>query len=512
MPTLSTDLANFIKSSTYEQARERLGVVRVISVKQYDAVGDGVADDTTPINNTIAAVVAAGGGVVYFPPGTYLISSTITITTSNVIFRGEHPAIIKMTADANAIVFDGSLASLTTTLSASLFQNQKTLTLTSSTGVSSGQLLSLKSNKAWYYGTAGTKGELLLIDRVESGNVIELGNETQDNYDLSDETVEAIVADGLHGIVIETIQIEFSTPRNRYGVVLSHCIKPQISQVRIKFAANAGVRTVRCFQFRAINCDVSHSNFASLGYGISCNEGCFDTVENCHFVNCRRGVDFSGLIPSRLGYVSGCSVAGGGRTSAGNSLASSGYGTHETAIGCVFQNNRVSGVTTGFVIRGSDNVVQNNASTGNLNFVYLTEAGDCVIKGNQCFDNLGPGSALSINGSSAREYSPTRFLDIPAGSINSASRVFVHDNICRGLRNDFIRTGSSFYLLDVKNNSVSIASDSAGKSTRFIGSANACTIANIVDFGNTVMPEVGTYTRISANITYTPLTVIGDGQ
>lgn len=48
------------------------------SVKDYGVIGDGVADDTTAINNAIAAVAAlAQGGELYFPRGTYLISNTI---------------------------------------------------------------------------------------------------------------------------------------------------------------------------------------------------------------------------------------------------------------------------------------------------------------------------------------------------------------------------------------------------------------------------------------------------
>jgi Pectate lyase superfamily protein len=45
----------------------------------YNAVGDGVTNDTTPIRNAIAAAATAGGGVVYFPAGKYLIENTVTI-------------------------------------------------------------------------------------------------------------------------------------------------------------------------------------------------------------------------------------------------------------------------------------------------------------------------------------------------------------------------------------------------------------------------------------------------
>lgn len=47
------------------------------NVKHYGAVGNGVADDTTAIQAAITACPA--GSVVYFPPGRYVVSSTLTI-------------------------------------------------------------------------------------------------------------------------------------------------------------------------------------------------------------------------------------------------------------------------------------------------------------------------------------------------------------------------------------------------------------------------------------------------
>lgn len=46
--------------------------VRVFSVRDYGAVGDGVVLDTSAINQAIGAAAAAGGGTVRFPAGTYL--------------------------------------------------------------------------------------------------------------------------------------------------------------------------------------------------------------------------------------------------------------------------------------------------------------------------------------------------------------------------------------------------------------------------------------------------------
>lgn len=52
----------------------------LFNVKEYGAKGDGVKDDTAAIQAAINA--APSGGCVFLPPGTYLISGTLTINTS----------------------------------------------------------------------------------------------------------------------------------------------------------------------------------------------------------------------------------------------------------------------------------------------------------------------------------------------------------------------------------------------------------------------------------------------
>jgi hypothetical protein len=58
----------------------------VVSVKDFGAVGDGVADDTAAIQAASLAVANAGGGILHFPEGTYRYTR-LTIR-SGVIFEG----------------------------------------------------------------------------------------------------------------------------------------------------------------------------------------------------------------------------------------------------------------------------------------------------------------------------------------------------------------------------------------------------------------------------------------
>jgi hypothetical protein len=60
----------------------------MISVKSWQARGDGLSSDTQAIQNAIDACAATGGGVVWFPPGRYVTTNSLRIQASNVVLMG----------------------------------------------------------------------------------------------------------------------------------------------------------------------------------------------------------------------------------------------------------------------------------------------------------------------------------------------------------------------------------------------------------------------------------------
>jgi hypothetical protein len=68
----------------------------------YGAKGDGVADDTTAIQNALSAVLSTGG-VVFLPAGTYLISNTLTmpLNKAKLLGAGTGVTTIKVKNSAN---------------------------------------------------------------------------------------------------------------------------------------------------------------------------------------------------------------------------------------------------------------------------------------------------------------------------------------------------------------------------------------------------------------------------
>lgn len=74
-----------------------------VSVKDFGAVGDGVTDDTTAIQNAIDSLPSTGGAL-YFPTGTYLVSSAITINKPGVYYGDGWATNIRSTS-ASANIF-----------------------------------------------------------------------------------------------------------------------------------------------------------------------------------------------------------------------------------------------------------------------------------------------------------------------------------------------------------------------------------------------------------------------
>lgn len=101
---------NLVNDNTNEQTRiSPKFSVQAINVKfDYDAVGDGVADDTASLQGAVDAAALSDGRAVFLPPGTYL--ADLTIPNNVLIFgSGKGKTVIKSTG-ANAPVLHGDVS------------------------------------------------------------------------------------------------------------------------------------------------------------------------------------------------------------------------------------------------------------------------------------------------------------------------------------------------------------------------------------------------------------------
>jgi parallel beta-helix repeat protein len=97
-----SSLIGFLQAGANAQARTVQSKLRdVVSVKDFGAVGDGVADDTAAIQ----AAINAGNGV-FFPTGTYLVSAQINLK-ANLLLQGEGGSKIVLKVGVTPYVLRG---------------------------------------------------------------------------------------------------------------------------------------------------------------------------------------------------------------------------------------------------------------------------------------------------------------------------------------------------------------------------------------------------------------------
>lgn len=107
--TNGSSYVGFLQAGTGAVARTAQSKMRdVVSVKDFGAVGNGIANDTVAVQAAINAVVARGGGQVYFPAGTYNCNVTVN-SVYPVVLTGENDksSIVGVTNNEFAVKFDG---------------------------------------------------------------------------------------------------------------------------------------------------------------------------------------------------------------------------------------------------------------------------------------------------------------------------------------------------------------------------------------------------------------------
>lgn len=96
----------------------------IINIKKYGAIGDGVNDDTVPIQNALNEAHENSGGIVFVPAGTYLLNSSLFDTSEygkkaalhiydNTTLWLDNNAVLKRGSNVNHIIFTHNESSAT---------------------------------------------------------------------------------------------------------------------------------------------------------------------------------------------------------------------------------------------------------------------------------------------------------------------------------------------------------------------------------------------------------------
>ena len=111
IPSISTtiDAANVNYTAPFNSAVQETveaKLAQTVSVLDFGAVGNGIADDTVAIQNAIDEL---GEGILYFPAGTYKVTAGLTVNASMVLM-GDSPnsSLLKPYGNIDVVTFGGN--------------------------------------------------------------------------------------------------------------------------------------------------------------------------------------------------------------------------------------------------------------------------------------------------------------------------------------------------------------------------------------------------------------------
>jgi len=337
-----------------------------VSVKDFGAVGDGVADDTTKIQ----AAFDSGAETILIPDGTYLVSSGLTIAHSVKII-GEGDATIDGSTIANGSTFNdvtvlniyGSGLGSNLSVSSDITAGDNTITMADTSSLLAGDDILISSQQLMVdgYGNSSNKrGEQATIDTVDSGTQITLRSGTLFSYTAASPTIVREIG-MLSGVTLQDFSVIAGGVSSWHtGIKLEYLKSFNLSNINVKGGEDVGISTFYSTDGvisgglieDSTNPDGGLASSTGTGYGVSLYYASNNiSLVGIRFNNCKRGATGGALYPSVYNKVLRCYVENG----------KNGLGGHEPCWWWTLQDNVVRGMTgVGFNVRGQYTKLINN--------------------------------------------------------------------------------------------------------------------------------------------------------
>ncbi|MEF7562417.1 hypothetical protein V4V35_05390 [Bacillus infantis] len=340
--------------------------------------------DSLPDTQALQTAFNSGADIVYLKEGaSYYIDKRLSINKSIKIISGQKKAAIIQRSTKEGILYFRNPAKTSAAASQIISKGSSYIAVGSTKGVRQGDIIELKSNKLWKWDNRGTltKGEIHTVKSI-SGNQIYINTKTDDAYAIGKGEKVTIKTYAPNTISLENIQLKYPKAVDTTGVIIDPSVNSTFKNITISNSKLTGLKLIK-----NINAKVELASIAlgttkeiSTGYGIQDYGGINTKILKSTFQQVRRGVDFSGDIPSRYGLVQYSKAIGPvkGTLASGNS----GFGTHSTAEYIVFRNNEVKNFDYQFVSRGDHISFIDNTGTGVSKAFLHTNYGDHITLAN----------------------------------------------------------------------------------------------------------------------------------
>jgi hypothetical protein len=405
--------------------------LQIHTPEEFGANGFDDQPDTAALQKAIdnSDIVILKSGAIYKIYRPLVSRDSIRLESDNQ--SGIKPVILQMNQH-NAFIVD-NIAVASTKVIEPIKKNDPYITLADTSRLKPGDLLHLLSNKLWDWENRGylKKGELLKITKIDGNNVY-LDRTASDDYTLSDG--EEVTVRAYPEVSVNISNIAFSHPKlfQTTMIKLNQTSQAKLENVSIRNSQQVGLYLNRTYQTEVKHAEIElgTSGDINTGYGIQDYGGTGTVITDSVFKRVRRGVDFSGVTPSRFGTVTNSKAYGyeQGTLAGGNS----GFGTHSTAEEITFTNNYIENFNYAFLSRGNNIFIRDNQLEGfSRNFAAISYGGHVEVKNNaykskqgsqltsfiKLFDTYS--GSINVSGNTSNRLNGP-FIDGNLGRLNSA--------------------------------------------------------------------------------------------
>jgi len=353
LPTGFNEFTNFLATGTITPRNLATRMADVVNVKDFGAVGDGIADDTAAIQAAINSV--ATGGTVYLPTGTYKVTSQLQIQ-SPVSLVGENATVLLSTTTSGTILNLVAVSSWAfdsgPTVDSIIFKSS----VVRSSGEfirSSGVYYIQIKNCQFLNGYNGITHTGIATNGFNVSDCI-FANNTNKNIVIDSVTTGGPAAQGSTDITLKnlTIKGQSSILQSLAGISISSCGNGVISNVSTLHSGNGLELIPNGTASRIQALFISDSYFDSGNkYGVFISGGFVNLVKLSQVWACsntRGGILVSGTVTAPVQQVDFVSVQASGNTSAsggsGDGLYIEQYATNINVFGCSFGGNAGNGI------------------------------------------------------------------------------------------------------------------------------------------------------------------------
>lgn len=278
----------------------------IVSVKDFGAVGDGVADDTAAL---LTAIAAANGKELVVPSGVYRVTSLIQYA-GKVNLRGHRGAVFQLEG-AGQFLFSAPPTSIQSQ-SADLQAGRNAVSFVAAHGLQAGDVFALynPTDYSWHSSRNYYRdGCMFKVDTVQTATSVKIYGVSPSLLTAADFVAYKIVG---AGISVSGITLRPVGSTATVLVWVDGHVGVDIADIVIeKGAIDTGIEIWRCFDVRLKDCNGELSGGDSYPVTISNSQKV--TISDCSFYSFRHCIALGGrtgdaCVPTRDVLISHCNL------------------------------------------------------------------------------------------------------------------------------------------------------------------------------------------------------------